>query len=917
GVSQFGCSVSVSGDYCLVGAEGDDDNGMFSGSAYIFKRDGTSWIEQPKLTASDGAASDFFGRSVSIDGDYCVIGAFGDDDKGNMGGSAYIFKRDGENWTQQAKLTASDGAAEDRFGLKVSISGEYCVIGAYGDDDRGDYSGSAYIFKRDGTSWTEQTKLTASDGAASDYFGARVSISGEYCVIGAYGDDDKGDSSGSAYIFKRDGPSWTQQIKLTASDGGAGDLFGNSVSINGDYCLVGALRDDDMGENSGAVYIYKRDGTSWTEQEKLTASDGSGLEEFGCSVSINGVYCVIGADKDDDNGLNSGSAYLFRRDGTSWTEQAKLLPSDGDDGDYFGNAVSIDGDYYVAGAYRDENMGWWMPGSAYVFSHELGGLVGLEITGPNEAPVNFTTKYKAIAHYDNGCTEDVTDFAEWLVEPEAIASIEAGLLRTEDINVPGDVNIYAEYTEGVLTFYAQMTVDIYLPEVLYVPADFSTIKAAVGAARNTDTVLVADGTYTGDGNREIDFGGKAITVQSENGPDNCIIDHGFIRGIGFQFHSGEDGNTVVDGFTVTNTYGGVSCKYSRPRIINCIITGNGKTFSGGGGMYFYRSSPTVSNCIISNNKSADAPPYFGRPAGAGIYSAYGSPVLTNCVISDNTAEGSEGIGGAVVSAASTLVVSNCTITSNWAGDTGGAFYCYGGSLTISNCIIRDNYSGDGNDIYLVPDFGTDILVEYSNVEGGWTGAGNMDADPCFVNPYNDDYHLLEGSPCIDAGDPNYVPERNETDLDGNPRVRGYAIDMGAYEYPLPLLAQIQIRPRTLNLRSKGRWIMCLIRLTQDYDVADIEPNSILLGDEIEAEGVWLGDEFAVAKFSRSEVQEMLGGVETPGEVELVVSGELSDGTIFEGTDTIRVIDVGGGKNTEPPGKALKQLNRNRKRIKRL
>jgi nucleoside-specific outer membrane channel protein Tsx len=264
-----------------------------------------------KLTASDGAADDQFGYSVAIAGDYALVGARFDDDKGVDSGSAYIFKRDGTSWNQQAKLTASDGAAGDRFGYSVAIAGEYALVGALYDDDKGVNSGSAYIFKRDGTSWNQQAKLTASDGAAGDQFGWSVAIAGDYALVGALYDADKGVNSGSAYIFKRDGISWNQQAKLTASDGAAGDQFGHSVAIAGEYALVGAHLDDDNGTDSGSAYIFKRDGTSWNQQAKLTASDGAAGDQFGYSVAIAGDYALVGARLDDDNGSASGSAYIY------------------------------------------------------------------------------------------------------------------------------------------------------------------------------------------------------------------------------------------------------------------------------------------------------------------------------------------------------------------------------------------------------------------------------------------------------------------------------------------------------------------------------------------------------------------------------------------------------------------------------
>ncbi len=308
----FGLSVSISGDYALIGAYLDDDNGSASGSAYVFHRSGTSWTEQAKLLPSDGAVAKVFGYSVSISGDYALIGAFGDDDNGAASGSAYVFHRSGTSWTEQAKLLPSDGAAEDRFGFNVSISGDYALIGAYQDDNNGSSSGSAYVFHRSGTSWTEQAKLLPSDGAADDLFGYSVSISGDYALIGALFDDDNGAASGSAYVFHRSGTSWTEQAKLLPSDGAANDFFGVSVSISDDYALIGATDNDSNVSDSNAAYVFHRSGTSWTEQAKLSPSDEAAEDRFGFSVSISGDYVLIGANEDDDNGDSSGSVYFFK-----------------------------------------------------------------------------------------------------------------------------------------------------------------------------------------------------------------------------------------------------------------------------------------------------------------------------------------------------------------------------------------------------------------------------------------------------------------------------------------------------------------------------------------------------------------------------------------------------------------------------
>jgi hypothetical protein len=371
----FGYSVSITGDYCIVGAYADDENGTNSGSAYIFKRsddfNDPNWYPQKRLLASDGEEMDWFGCSVSISGYYAIVGAKASDDNGQSSGSAYIFYRDQggpNNWGEVVKLTASDAAAGDHFGESVSICGETAIVGADGDDSD---KGSAYIFERNQggiDNWGQQAKLTASDGAAGDWFGISVSISGNYAIVGAPYDDN---SIGSAYIFYRnqDGTdNWGQQAKLTASDGATNDCFGWSVSISGIYTIVGAFGD---GNFVGAAYIFEMPEESWvnaTETAKLTASDADVWNRFGWSVSISGDVAMVGADFGDGNSVDSGSAYVFQRDGTGWVEQAELTAADGAADDGFGRSVSITEDVYCAivGAYLDDDYGD-ASGSAYMF----------------------------------------------------------------------------------------------------------------------------------------------------------------------------------------------------------------------------------------------------------------------------------------------------------------------------------------------------------------------------------------------------------------------------------------------------------------------------------------------------------------------------------------------------------------------
>ena len=382
---EFGFSVAMSGDYVVVGAPYDDDGGISSGAAYLYERNHGGqdyWGEVKKLTASDAQASEFFGYSVAIDGDYIVVGAYQEIDVINRG-AAYVYYRNSggaDNWGEVTKLTASDAQSSDFFGCAVGISGNYVVVGANRVDGTGTDRGAAYIYGRNFgglDNWGEVTKLTASNPEDFAYYGDSVAISGDHVVVGAYYEDWGGNNRGAAYVYDQNlggADVWGEVTKLTASDADDYDQFGRSVDIDSDYIIVGAYRKAGVWpiSNAGAAYIYGRDsgGTdNWGEVAKLVPLDTQTSDHFGNSVSISGDYIVIGAVLKSDSGTYRGAAYVFGRDyggADNWGEVMKLTASDAEDEDRFGNSVSISGDYAVAGALWENGTGIHR-GAIYIF----------------------------------------------------------------------------------------------------------------------------------------------------------------------------------------------------------------------------------------------------------------------------------------------------------------------------------------------------------------------------------------------------------------------------------------------------------------------------------------------------------------------------------------------------------------------
>jgi hypothetical protein len=361
---EFGAAVAISGNTAMVGILTKQI--FLNCHVHFYVWNGSSWIEQDAITL-DYPSSEI---PMALSGDTSLIGNPHSGYMPQMGGAS-VYVRNGTSWYYQQRLEAADPNSYDEFGHSVAIYGNTALIGAWRDDVNGNVDqGSAYVFVRNGTTWTQQQRLTVASGNAEDLFGQAVALGSNTALIGAHNNNyGTHANQGTAYVFVRNGTTWALQQLLVADDGDTNDEFGYAVALSGNTALIGARFDSVGGwNNRGSAYVFTRSGTSWTMQQKLTAADGVMNDHFGFAVALSGNTALIGA-YNDDVGTNTdqGSAYVFTRNGTTWTQTKQLLAADGAAGDNFGRSVALDGETALIAAPKDVHVDNNIEGSAYVF----------------------------------------------------------------------------------------------------------------------------------------------------------------------------------------------------------------------------------------------------------------------------------------------------------------------------------------------------------------------------------------------------------------------------------------------------------------------------------------------------------------------------------------------------------------------
>jgi hypothetical protein len=353
-LDYFGSSVAVSGDRILVGAPRTFPSFAVMSSAYVFRYEDNQWVEEQKLTGTEGLRNDHFGSSVCLSGKWAFVAAT--QAQGGERAAVYAFRRDGSLWVQEQRLIATDGEGDNDFGRSIAASGDWLLIGAPN-------LRAAYLFREHDGRWVQQRKLQEGAMGVPD-FGNSVALEGNRALIGA---PERGmiPGYGAAYVFRCDGKDWVEEQRLTAEHGRRDDRFGWSVSLSGDTALVGA---PEASAGRGSVYVFRRTGDRWQQEQALTQEE---RHSFGSSLCVLGTNAVIAADGQQGHRHEAGFVSVYRFEGTQWVLAKRLFASEGPDGDHFGDCVALGESLVLVGAPHrhvgDEEGLDEYRGAAYVF----------------------------------------------------------------------------------------------------------------------------------------------------------------------------------------------------------------------------------------------------------------------------------------------------------------------------------------------------------------------------------------------------------------------------------------------------------------------------------------------------------------------------------------------------------------------
>ena len=908
----FGTEVIISGDTMVVGAgsessnatgidgDADNDDAEDSGAVYVFVRTGNDWSQQAYIKASNAEAGDRFGLSAAISGDTLVVGAYKEDSSatgvnGNQAdnsatdsGAVYVFVRNGNTWTQQAYLKASNTGAGDGFGESVAISGDTIVVGAWfedsgarsvnGDqaDDSQPMAGAAYVFVRNGTDWSQQAYLKAHNGERSDSFGDSVAIAGDVIVVGASGEDSVDpyylwggyDNStyqniGAAYVFKRMDTTWEAHSDLKPSEIEYLGRFGTSVAISGETIVVGAPQQNDF---AGAAYVFTPIGYYWRQQARLLASNAEEWDDFGYQVAIADDSIVVGAAYEsssatgvngnmaDNSATEAGAAYVFTRRGTIWGQKAYLKASNTEAGDWFGASVAISGDLIAVSATGEASSATGVDvsqtdnsapraGAVYVFSIPPGvdSVYRVAPAGQSAPGCGGTWATACDSQYALTSLVDAGDQV-WVkagtYHPTADNS------REISFQLIRGVALYGGFA-GSETSLAQRN-PVANPTILSgdigVEADASDNSYHVINGSGVDDSAILDGftVMGGNANGNLNSTGGGMYADSNGGGmyayggsptiRNCVFSYNAARGGGGLFNEGGSA-TIIDtvfsnniGDPFSGYGGGLFSYYDSNPTLTRVVFENNSAAQGGGIAAFSASNPVLTditfegnaaahgggmyswNSVITYTTSLNRVTFSGNSAtekGGGLYIDGSNLTLTNVTLTGNTSDGTgAGIYLEDDSSYDDYVVKliNVTLNGNSAANTGGAIHVYDvigeaglEPLNLQNTIVWGNLSGSGSQVYVASADGKNISISDSIVQDGCPALANCtnlsSSDPLLgalgdYGGFTQTVSLLKGSSAIDTGNDVVCPS---SDQRGMARPQGVHCDIGAYEYEIPLL----------------------------------------------------------------------------------------------------------------------------------